>query len=115
MATDNNLTMTATNLPPNQFGYFLVSASQGLIVGPGGAMGNLCLGSPIGRFSNNVINSGPFGTIALGINLTSLPAPPTFNHTVQAGETWNFQGWYRDVVIGMPTSNFTDGISVLFQ
>ena len=115
VATDNNLTMTATNLPPNQFGYFLVSASQGLIVGPGGAMGNLCLGSPIGRFSNNVINSGPFGTIALGINLTSLPAPPTFNHTVQAGETWNFQGWYRDVVIGMPTSNFTDGISVLFQ
>ena len=115
LAAANNVTLAATDLPANQFGYFLCSATQGLIVGPGGAMGNLCLGAPIGRFSNNVLNSGPFGAIDLTINLTSLPVPPTFNHAVQAGETWNFQAWYRDVVIGMPTSNFTDGVSIQFQ
>ncbi|MFT6833658.1 MAG: hypothetical protein ACJAZN_003843, partial [Planctomycetota bacterium] len=32
-----------------------------------------------------------------------------------AGETWNFQAWYRDAVSGTPTSNFTDGISILLR
>ncbi len=30
------------------------------------------------------------------------------------GESWNFQAWFRDKNPGN-TSNFTDGVSVLFQ
>ena len=46
------------------------------------------------------------------VDLNNLPRP---NGTVavQAGETWNFQCWYRDKNPGT-TSNFTDGVSVLF-
>ena len=29
------------------------------------------------------------------------------------GETWDFQAWYRDGSAG--TSNFTDGIEVMFR
>jgi hypothetical protein len=34
---------------------------------------------------------------------------------VLAGQTWNFQCWFRDAVGGVATSNFTDGLSILFQ
>jgi len=34
---------------------------------------------------------------------------------ILAGETWNFQAWYRDTVAGQPTSNFTDAIQIGFQ
>jgi hypothetical protein len=33
---------------------------------------------------------------------------------VLAGETWNFQCWFQDDN-GAPTSNFTDGIEVVFH
>jgi hypothetical protein len=32
-----------------------------------------------------------------------------------AGDSWNFQAWYRDSVLGIPITNFTDGLSVFFQ
>jgi hypothetical protein len=31
-----------------------------------------------------------------------------------AGETWNFELWYRDNNPG-PTSNFSDGLTITFQ
>jgi hypothetical protein len=33
---------------------------------------------------------------------------------VTAGETWNFTSWYRDVVLGTPTSNFSDAVAITF-
>ena len=39
---------------------------------------------------------------------------PTGLVQVAAGETWNFQAWYRDANPG-PTSNFTPSVSVLFE
>jgi hypothetical protein len=48
------------------------------------------------------------------VDLTSVPLPPAFGYAVQPGETWNWQLWYRDVVLN-PTSNFTDAISITFQ
>ena len=50
----------------------------------------------------------------LDVDLTALPRP-NGTHSVVAGETWNFQCWFRDKVGGMTTSNFTDGIEILFQ
>ena len=44
--TSNDLHFDITSLPTNQFGYFLMSASQGFVANFGGSDGNLCLGAP---------------------------------------------------------------------
>ena len=58
--------------------------------------------------------ANPAGTISLALDLTQIPQPTGFV-TAIAGDTWNFQAWYRDAVSGSATSNFTDGLSVTFQ
>jgi VCBS repeat protein len=107
----NDLTLNAFQLPASQFGYFLASQTQAFIQGPGGSDGNLCLGGQVLRYANQVLNSGALGAFSLTIDLNQLPPP---GGAVQAGETWNFQTWFRDNNPG-PTSNFTDGVTVLFQ
>ncbi len=113
---DNDITLTASGLPLQSFGYFLVSADQGFVVGAGGSDGNLCLGGAIGRFvgENQVMQTDFGGEIALPIYLTELPTP-TGSVMVQAGQTWNFQLWNRDSGASGQTSNFTQGLSVTFQ
>ena len=107
----NSLTLVASQLPPNQFGYFLVSETQGFKANPGGSQGNLCLSGTIARYVSDIKNSGPDGSFEMAVDLTDIPPPA--NSSVAPGETWNFQGWYQDDNPG-PTSNFTDGVSVLF-
>ena len=46
------------------------------------------------------------------INLGSIPLSPAV--PVLPGETWCFQGWYRDNN-PTPTSNFSDAIFMVFQ
>ena len=103
-------------MPLNSFGFFLTSATQGLIANPGGSQGNLCLGGSIGRYvgPGQIQNSGATGAISLAVDLTQHPTP-TGLVSVQVGQTWNFTAWYRDVVGGSATSNFTDGYQILFQ
>ncbi|MEZ6020927.1 MAG: hypothetical protein R3F17_12725 [Planctomycetota bacterium] len=48
------------------------------------------------------------------LDLTQTPTP-SVPVAVQAGETWNFQAWYRDFIGGQSVSNFTDAISIAFQ
>ena len=31
------------------------------------------------------------------------------------GNTWNAQGWIRDTILGLPTSNLTNGLEIVFQ
>ncbi|MCP3916740.1 MAG: hypothetical protein GY711_14385 [bacterium] len=109
---DQDLTLIAEDLPAGEFGYFLVGANQGQFQPPG-SQGVLCLAcgfqgcSGIGRFSQaGFIIQGPTGSI--DVDLTGLPTSPPV--AVQAGETWNFQCWYRD----QGSSNFTDAVSVTF-
>jgi hypothetical protein len=111
--TDNNFTLTASQLPTFEFGYFLMAASQGFIPNVGGSGGNLCLGFPFYRFSKvptgAILSSGAGGTFSFSPNLLNLPQGVVF----QIGETWDFQAWYRDGAAS--TSNFTDGIEVMFR
>jgi len=117
-ATANNVTLTAASLPLNQFGFFLTSQTQGFVAMPGGiSVGNLCLGGTIGRYvgPGQIKNAGPGGSFSLVLNLTQTPAGAVFA-SITAGQTWNFQAWFRDVLPGgSPTSNFTDGRSILFN
>ena len=111
LAFDNDLTLTTTQLPVNQFGYYLCSQSPGMI-SPPGSMGNLCLGGSIGRLQLQVSSSGAGGVIVTPIDLSSMPTNPS--QPVLAGQTWNFQLWYRDFVL-VTTSNFSDALQIQFQ
>jgi hypothetical protein len=116
VVASNDLTLTASSLPNNAFGYFLTSVTQGFVPQPGGSLGALCLGGSIGRYvgPGQIQNTGGTGAISLLLDLTQTPTP-TGPVAITAGQTWNFQAWHRDSVGGAAVSNFTDGLSVLFQ
>lgn len=107
-----DLTLVAVQLPAGQFGYFLTSQTSGFVQGPGGSSGNLCLGGVIGRYSADVASSGFDGALSLMVELDDMPGP--VQSVVSPGETWHFAAWFRDKNPD-PTSNFTGGVSVLFQ
>ncbi|MCP3914015.1 MAG: hypothetical protein GY711_00485 [bacterium] len=115
VVADQNVALFASSLPSNQFGYFLSSPTQGFIAHPGGSIGNFCLGVGdfLGRYNGMVQNTGPVGQAALVLDLTAVPiaiAPGSI--AIQAGDTWNWQMWYRDIG---NTNNFTDAVSITFQ
>lgn len=110
--------------PAGQPGIFIASQTS---VDPGVPVssGLLCLGAPIARYGPNaggLMNSlGAFnlfgvlenlsGTSASGLGFDvplALPDPP--GGSIQSGETWHFQLWYRDGA----TSNISDGIRRTF-
>ena len=93
--------------------FFLASTTQDLINNPGGSSGNLCLGGSIGRYSSFAQSSMSTGSIDLTIDLTAV-AQPTGPVQVAPGETWSFQCWFRDSVLGFPTSNFSGAVEVTF-
>ena len=113
---DNDMTLVASSLPSNSFGFYLTSRVQGQTSNPGGSQGNLCVSGAIGRYvgPGQIKNSGSGGSFSLPLDLTQMPTP-TGLVPAQAGETWNFTTWYRDAVGGSATSNFTNGVEVSFQ
>ncbi len=116
VVAENDLTLVASDLPLDVFGMFLTSREQGLVVGPGGSQGTLCLGGGIGRFNGpgQIKNSGSAGTFELTIDLNQLPTPSGFVAALP-GETWNFQAWHRDWAGPVSTSNFTNGLEIQLQ
>jgi len=109
--SDDDLTLVALGLPTGEYGYFLMSATQGFVPHFGGSDGNLCLGGKIYRFNvppaGKVLNSDVEGVFAFKPNLAGLPQGVVF----MPGETWNFQSWFRDVF----SSNTSSGLSIMFQ
>lgn len=112
MVADQDLTLVAESLPPNQFGFFLTSLSQGVTMNPGGSQGRLCLTGNIGRYDAQIFNSGALGSTSLVVDMQSLPTFPT--QAIFAGQQWYFQAWHRDVN-PTATSNFTEAVGVMFQ
>lgn len=109
------LDLYAESVPPAMVGIFLASQTSGLVAAPGGSFGNLCLGGTIGRFAGpaQVQTSRPDATMRLSLDLSALPEG-NGTAAVLAGEQWLFQGWFRDIFLGFPTSNFTGATSVTF-
>ena len=110
---NNDFTLVANDLPPGEFGYFLVGSNQGMLMPPG-SQGVICLActgfggcAGIGRYNQvGSIIQGPTGSLT--IDLDGLPLTPST--AVQSGDVWNFQCWYRD----LGSNNFTDALSVTF-
>ncbi|MEM1452039.1 MAG: hypothetical protein AAGI22_23220 [Planctomycetota bacterium] len=116
VVSENEVILSARDLPPVSFGFFLTSTTQAMTANPGGSQGVLCLGGSIGRYvgAGQILNSGGAGRFELTLDLTQTPTPNGFV-AIQAGQTWNFQAWHRDSVGGNATSNFTDAVSVTFE
>ncbi len=111
---DNALVLHAQGLPQNQVAFFLSSRGRTFLASPGGSQGNLCVGGGHGLIRHNrqheVRFSGNSGQVQLALDLNDMPD----GQVVAAGESWNFQCWYRDLNPG-PTSNLTGGLSVGFE
>ncbi|QDV08158.1 hypothetical protein Poly30_36940 [Planctomycetes bacterium Poly30] len=100
------------SLPPNNFGYFLASLSQGDIPNVGGSQGTLCVSGSVGRFG--IFQVSASGTYERMLDTNQIPQP-TGPVMSMAGQTWNFQVWHRDSVAGVATSNFTNGTTIQFR
>lgn len=111
MAADNDVTLRAEQLPPNQFGIFLAGRRGGRTPMASG-VGTLCMSGDIGRFiePGQVLFSGA-GEFSLTLDLTRIPRPSSFA-SVAAGETWHFQAWHRD---NGSDTNFTDSVALSFE
>ncbi len=109
---DDLVRLGAIGLPQFQLGYFLTSQTQGFLPNPAGSQGNLCLGGAIGRYNLQLQTVGFLGTFAIEVDLSQAPVTPSV--PILAGETWNFQAWYRDANPG-PTTNLTDAVSLTLR
>ena len=59
----NQLILVASSLPRNTFGIFVTSRTPDFIPNPGGSLGTLCLGLPLGRYvaPGQVLGTGGTG------------------------------------------------------
>ncbi|MEM6569221.1 MAG: hypothetical protein AAF957_12465 [Planctomycetota bacterium] len=115
VAAANDVTLIATNMPLNAFGFFITSRTQGFVANPAGSQGNLCLSGVIGRFvgPGQIKDSGLQGEIRLSTTSGewSVQAIPSAMgpYAAMAGITSNFQAWHRDVG---GNSNFSSALTV---
>jgi FG-GAP repeat len=111
-ASAGALDLWAEDLPPNQFGLFLIASEGGFVQTPPGSQGDLCLGGTVSRFPTSLQSSGPAGELHHVVDFDNLPLPPPAE--ILPGETWHCQAWYRDLNPA-PTSNFTGALGITFR
>ena len=116
VAADNDLTLQVENLPNNSTGFFIISGDQFTVANPGGSVGDICIASFIlGRYTDSILDTGMTNSVSLALDLSQTPIQPGGSFAITAGQTWNWQYWYRDTDMGSPVSNFSDALSVTFQ
>ena len=103
--TNNDLGLVVTQAPAGKPGLFFFGPNQ--IQFPFGD-GFRCVGGSIKRMGV-VISSGA-GVFQKTLNQTSLPG----GATIDAGQTVNFQCWYRDPSFGTAGFNLSNAASVFF-
>ncbi len=110
-ASDSGTTLFATGIPANQMAMLIVgrgTAQEAVF----GSQGTLCLGgSEVARYLP-VAPAGPTGFFLKDVSHAGLPFGVPVS--IQAGSTWNFQVWYRDMNPDS-TSNLSSALSVTFH
>lgn len=101
----NQFALLATDVPAFQGGVFLAGVNADFVPFFAGGQGNLCLGAPFQRLNLGPLNSGAAGRLATSVDVKLVPG------IVSPGDTWRFQGWFRDGA----TSNTTDGVVLTFD
>ena len=109
----DELTLGGSSLPPVAFVLPLASRTTTTVPLAGGTAGTLCLGGEIVRLKALIRRSSQAGTYSAATGFSAWPA--LYAVPAQAGETWSFQLWHRDVVGGAATANFTDTRTVSLQ
>ncbi|MEM8712967.1 MAG: FG-GAP-like repeat-containing protein [Planctomycetota bacterium] len=114
----NSLSLVAGDLPRSSTVVFLNSRAFGVtaapMIGASRSRGHLCLSASnlAGLGRHRPISADAGRTARLAIDLTDVPsAGPGYRTSILAGETWFWQGWYRDRT-SFGLSNFTDALAV---
>lgn len=95
----NDLVLHASNIQPQKSGlFFYAYAKQSTPFGNG----TRCVGSPSARMG--LVNSGAGSTLDFAVDQGSL------SQSIQAGDLWNFQCWFRDGVL----FDLSNGLQVVF-
>ena len=106
--------LAGADMPANVLALSLVARQQANVANPGGSTGTLCLGGPIGRaVGGSALVTSASGALLEAVDLDAIPTPAG-SAAVMSGELWYFQYWHRDAVLGFATSNFTNGVRVVF-
>ncbi|MFT7486521.1 MAG: hypothetical protein ACI9F9_002376 [Candidatus Paceibacteria bacterium] len=105
--TNNDLVLQASNCPPGQFGLFFYGPSRAFAVFGSGIR---CVGGGLFRLQP-ALTIDPAGFASRAID-TSLMAGTS--GAINAGDTWDFQFWFRDPNDGNGLQNLTDGLEVIF-
>ena len=112
--TDDDLVIRVENVSPQQFGLVFMGPGQQQV--PFGN-GQLCVGpGGLGVFRYPARNAGFAGVISEGPGLVAY-SQASFGvfGTITPGQTWNFQGWYRDPFGPCGTSfNLSNAVAVTF-
>jgi hypothetical protein len=104
----NDLTFVADDLPSNEFG--LVFYGGGQTQNPVGN-GFVCVGnSGTGLHRLQPVAANGAGFLVFPVDYGALPP----GGAIAAGQTWNFQCWYRDPLGNPSTFDFSDGLSIAF-
>lgn len=115
-ASANDLRARASGLPTGQFALLMGSRTaltSGVAVP--GCSGALCLAGQISFLRARVERTDPSGQVEVPVDLGALPFG-SGSLAAQAGETWTFQLWHRDVAPGgAPTSNMTEARAITLR
>lgn len=102
----NTFVVLCQGVPADVSGLFFYGANAIAQVPFGN--GFRCVGNPIFRLPATQANL--FGTLTTNVDFTALPPGGQIGY----GQTWNFQGWYRDPAAGGANYNASDALSVPF-
>ncbi len=100
----NDLLLVTTGVPPNSFGLYFYGQNPAFT-----AFGNgtRCIGNPVFRLP--IVQANVFGESDFAVDYGALPGAG-----ISAGETWNFQYWYRNPAGGGAGFNLSDGLRIQF-
>ena len=108
IVANEDVVIEGRNLPPGEFGIFIMSDTTMNGMPFPGNNGNLCLGGNYARNANPgrvLLNGRTYLTLDLTNPAMGAPA-------IQPGETRHFQFWHRD---GHNSANATRGLTLLFE
>ncbi|MFT7680296.1 MAG: hypothetical protein ACI8QC_004302 [Planctomycetota bacterium] len=101
----NDLVLTATGCPQNQFGIFFYGPSQTQVVLGDGFR---CVDGSLYRLP--AVDTGVFGIGSYALDHGNLP----LGGDIAVGSTWNFQFWFRDPPFGGAGYNTSDALQITF-
>ena len=114
----NDVSLVLGGAPPSGFCLAVASQETNFVPNPSGSEGDLCIASfRMGRYNAQTsVTSPTSGYAVVDLDLAAIPIEPGGMTAALAGETWNWQFWYRDVsAAGLATSNFSNAVSVTFR